>query len=138
MQSLDPNVYLTSDLVHNDPLQNQLCLILTNGFYEWKWLDEKGKKKEKFLICIEHNALFSFAGLWSTWINPLNKKIIKTYTILTTQANTLMSEIHNSTKRMPIILTQETENNWLTGSSDFEINHNLIATSLQPRADLFS
>ena len=42
-------------------------------------------------------------------------ELLKTYTIITTEANELMSEIHNSQKRMPFILIKENEFEWLNG-----------------------
>jgi putative SOS response-associated peptidase YedK len=93
----------------------QQCLILADGFYEWQWLDEKGKQKQKYLITVEDNDAFAFAGLWNAWTNPLTGELINTYTILTTEANALMSEIHNSKKRMPFILSKNNEANWLNG-----------------------
>lgn len=115
----------------------QRCLILADGFYEWKWHDKKGKNKEKYLISIPDNEAFAFAGLWSKWIHPINQQTINSYTIITTEANELMAEIHNSTKRMPVILNKKHERTWLNGSSEFVLENNLIATSLDPRLDLF-
>lgn len=92
---------------------NQRCLILANGFYEWQWLDAKGKNKVKYEIGIGNDELFAFAGLYSQWIDPETSEIVPTFTIVTTQANTLMSEIHNIKKRMPVILRPEDEQNWL-------------------------
>src|SRR5690606_7300499 len=74
------------------------CLIPATNFYEWKWLDEKGKKKEKFNIGTDEE-LFAFAGLYSVWNNPQNGQQMLTYTILTTEANGLMAEIHNNKKK---------------------------------------
>lgn len=31
------------------------CLVLVNGFYEWKWLDSKGKNKEKYFIQLDND-----------------------------------------------------------------------------------
>jgi putative SOS response-associated peptidase YedK len=89
------------------------CLIIADAFNEWQWLDEKGKKKQKYEIGINHNDSFAFAGLWSSWTNVDNGEIIHSYTILTTEANELMSKIHNSKKRMPVIV--ENELDWLMG-----------------------
>jgi putative SOS response-associated peptidase YedK len=44
-----------------------------------------------------------------------------TFSIITTEANELMAEIHNSAKRMPVILAREDESEWLntaTSSAD--------------------
>lgn len=97
-------------------VQNR-CLILADAFFEWQWLDPKGKKKQKYKLTLPDESLFAFAGLWSQ----------KTFTILTTEANELMSEIHNSKKRMPLILASGTEKNWLSGQSMESQNHHLIA-----------
>jgi putative SOS response-associated peptidase YedK len=92
---------------------NNRCLVIVDGFYEWKWLDEKGKQKQKYLITLKDEPLFSLAGLWSEWADKNSGEIIKTYTIVTTQANNLMAEIHNKKKRMPVVLTKEKQKEWL-------------------------
>jgi putative SOS response-associated peptidase YedK len=92
---------------------NQRCLIIANGFYEWQWLDSKGKNKIKYKIEINNEELFAFAGLYSHWHDPNSGKLRNTYTMLTTIANPLMAEIHNIKKRMPIILHPHDEVRWL-------------------------
>lgn len=89
------------------------CLVLLDGFYEWQWLDEKGKQKQKYLITLPSNETFAMAGLWNTWTDRQTGEIMNTYTILTTVANEAMSFIHNSKKRMPMILKPEEECLWL-------------------------
>ena len=76
------------------------------------------------------NEPFAFAGLWSEWVDKTTGEIIKTYTILTMEANDLMSEIHNTKKRMPIILSPDTEINWLQGDTETRINDRLIAMKI--------
>lgn len=92
---------------------NQRCLIIANGFYEWQWLDSKGKQKIKYEIGIGNDDLFAFAGLYSQWTDKSTGEIRDTYTMVTTEANELMSRIHNIKKRMPIILKPEDEKKWL-------------------------
>ena len=89
------------------------CLILADGFYEWKWLDEKGKEKQQYLISLPNDEPFAFAGIYSEWTNKNTGELLQTYSIITTEANPLMAEIHNTKKRMPIILTPQNENDWL-------------------------
>lgn len=93
---------------------NNRCLIIADGYYEWQWLDPKGKKKQQYLITLPNDELFAFAGIWAEWVNKETGEIIKSYSIITTEANQLMREIHNSKKRMPVILTKNNENDWLT------------------------
>ena len=92
---------------------SQRCLIIADGYFEWKWLDAKGKNKQKYSIFEPHHELFAFAGLYSITQNAETGKEQKTFTMLTTEANQLMSEIHNSKKRMPIILKREDEQKYL-------------------------
>ena len=115
-----------------DNVKNR-CLIIADGFYEWKWLDKKGKEKQKYLITLPGEQLFAFAGLWSRWVNLETGEIVKSYTIITTEADQLMSEIHNSKKRMPVILTRENENEWMNGHAPMEFAHpklELVATAI--------
>ena len=84
------------------------CLIIADGFYEWK--GEKGRKQPMFITLPDHKP-FAFAGLWETW----NKKddqdsIYKSCTIITTQASESMSDIHH---RMPVILKPQGYEPWL-------------------------
>lgn len=58
------------------------------------------------------------------------REIRKSYTILTTEANKLMSEIHNTKKRMPVILSPDNEINWLNGQELKMQNERLIATAI--------
>lgn len=103
------------------------CLIIADGFYEWKWLDSKGKQKQKYLITMPDSEIFTFAGLWSEWVNKETGEIFKTYTVITKPANELMSEIHNTKKRMPFILTPDFENMWLAGEDIPDIDIKLDA-----------
>ena len=96
---------------------NNRCLVIADGFYEWQWLDPKGKNKQKYKITLEDNSLFALAGLWSEWVNKDTGELTKSYTILTTEANSLMSKIHNSKKRMPVVLLETKEKRWLLGDS---------------------
>lgn len=113
-------------------IQNR-CLILADGFYEWQWRNKSGSKKEKYLITLPNEELFAFAGIYSKWVD-FNNTTFNTYSIVTTQANELMREIHNTKQRMPVILKKEDEKNWLQGVNydDFKFPYSceLIATSL--------
>ena len=89
------------------------CLIIATGYYEWRWLDEKGKKKERYQIFSQTDEIFCFAGLYDSWVNPSNGNILNTFTMVTTEANELMQFIHNHKRRMPIMLNREDELAWL-------------------------
>lgn len=119
---------------------NNRCLVIADGFYEWKWLDNKGKRKQKHLIKLPNEDLYAYAGIFSKWINEETGEIINTYSIITTIANDVVSEIHNK-KRMPIILHPEDENKWLSGDSieKYQLPYQveLIAENIESQQMLF-
>jgi len=92
---------------------NKRCLVIADGYFEWQWLDPKGKNKQKYELCLPNEELFAFAGLYSQWVDKNTGEIKNTYTILTTEANPLLAEIHNHKKRMPVVLKCEDETKWL-------------------------
>jgi putative SOS response-associated peptidase YedK len=86
------------------------CLIPVKGFFEWQHLD---KEKVPWYIYSTDNEIFTLAGLYSEWLNNVTGEIISTFTIITTDANELLAEIHNSKKRMPAILSSDDEKRWI-------------------------
>ena len=92
------------------------CIIPVNGFFEHHHHAESGLKIPHF-VYLPDNEIIHLAGLYEEWANPETGEIITTCSIVTTQANELMTFIHNGGKepRMPVILTEEDEVSWLTG-----------------------
>lgn len=84
------------------------CLILADGFYEWRQVPGR-KAKIPMYIRMEDGKPFAFAGLWEDWHSPDGSEI-KSCTIITTEPNSLLQDIHN---RMPVILPEETYPQWL-------------------------
>ena len=86
------------------------CLIPVRGFFEWQ---HSGKEKIPWYICSKSNDILTLAGLYSEWMNKETSHMISTFTIITTDANEMMAEIHNSKKRMPAILEKDSEKKWI-------------------------
>ncbi len=99
---------LTSKPAFREAFRSKRCLILADGFYEWKRSPD-GKTKTPMYITLRSGRPFAFAGLWDTWKQPENDWLT-TCTIITTEPNELMSDIHN---RMPVILPQNAYDLWL-------------------------
>jgi putative SOS response-associated peptidase YedK len=89
-----------------ESMKKRRCLIPADGFYEWKKL---GSKKQPYNIGMADDGLFAFAGLWDRWKSPEGKEILSC-TILTTDANPLLKEIHD---RMPVIIEKDDYDVWL-------------------------
>jgi putative SOS response-associated peptidase YedK len=84
------------------------CLILADGFYEWK--QQPGtKSKVPYFIRLQSGLPFAFAGLWDSWQSPDGGNV-NSATIVTTEPNSLMAALHN---RMPVILPQDAYAQWL-------------------------
>ncbi len=100
-------------------ITHQRCLVIATAFYEWRWLDDKGKSKQKYIIYGEEE-LFAMAGLYSFWRNPADGEPKNSFTILTTEANETMAYVHNHKKRMPVVLKKEDESAWLDTQNKIE------------------
>lgn len=83
------------------------CLVPATGFYEWQ---KNGKEKTPYYIHLKNQELFAFAGLYDSWTDKQTGEVHKSYSIITTNPNSLMKPIHD---RMPVILEQKEENSWL-------------------------
>ena len=94
------------------------CLIPTTGFYEWT---KRDNQKVPMYIHLKAHPVFAFAGIWEIWNSPQGDEV-RTCTILTTDANPLLKDLHH---RMPVILPKDDYDMWL--SSD-----ELPSTALKP------
>ncbi len=91
--------------------KHKRCLVLADGFYEWK--TNAGKKtKTPYFIHMKDRKPFAFAGLWDSWEGS-DGSSVKTCTIITTEPNELMESLHN---RMPVILHPRDYGKWLDTS----------------------
>jgi len=95
-----------------EPLNRGRCLIIAGGFFEWQHINQV---KIPWYISLDQGRAFAFAGLCDTWRDPLSGEISKSCSLITTKANPLMEKIHNTKKRMPVILRKELENDWISG-----------------------
>ena len=94
------------------------CLVLVHGFYEWKQLDAKGKKKEKYFIRLNNGEKpFALGGIYNFWTDPKTNELLTSFSIVTSGANEFMSEIHNTKDRMPLVLAKSAEEAWLSERS---------------------
>ena len=86
--------------------RHRRCLVIADGFYEWRRQDGK---KQPFYFRMQNQQPFAFAGLWEHWQDPKGEAI-DSCTILTTEANELLQQIH---ERMPVILNPKDYELWL-------------------------
>ncbi len=102
------------------PIRKRRCLIPADSFYEWR---REGVRKIPYRIFLENGELMLFAGIWDIWYS--GDYGLKTFSIITTDANEDVSFIHN---RMPVILTDpESQKRWLE-TDDLDEIANLMQT----------
>lgn len=92
------------------------CLIPVSGFFEFR---EVNGKKFPYHIRMKDGRLFSLAGIYEDWEEAPGKKI-RTFSIVTTDANELMARIHNTKKRMPVVLSKDEESIWIDVESSIK------------------
>jgi len=80
------------------------CLIVIDGFYEWRKSD-----KQPFFVSLGNRAPMPLAGLWEDWRAPTGEKV-RSCTIITTDANSLLGQVHD---RMPVIIAPDDWPAWL-------------------------
>ena len=107
-----------------NPVLTKRCLIPATGYFEFHHRDGIALP---YYIFLKDEAIFSFGGLFEVWKRKTaENETIRTFTILTVPANSLCAEIHNGGNnpgRMPLIISQENEADWL--------NHSLKKSEIQ-------
>ena len=99
------------------------CLILADGFYEWK-KEAQGGVKTPYLFKLRDDGPFTFAGLYEHWQSPEGGEL-HTCTILTCEPNELVGQVHN---RMPVMLDAKDRWQWL----DPEMEKKNLMTLMKP------
>lgn len=87
-----------------DAVQRRRCLVIADGYYEWK---REGRAKTPHLFRAQTGRPFAFAGLWAPGDD---NDPLRTFAILTTEADELTAPIHD---RMPVILGPDARARWL-------------------------
>jgi putative SOS response-associated peptidase YedK len=89
-----------------DAFGTRRCLIVADGFYEWR-AEETGKKP--VWITRPNREPFAFAGLWAA-ARRGDGSSIHSCAIVTCEPGEVVAPIHD---RMPVILEHEAEARWL-------------------------
>ena len=109
-----------------EPFESQRCLVPADGFYEWT---DRDGSKQPYRVAYEDDRLFAMAGLWERWTPRVRQtglgefgggvegeaKPIETFTIVTTEPNAVVSDLHH---RMAVVLAPDEESTWLHGDPE--------------------
>ena len=97
-----------------DAYRRRRCILPVDGFFEWKAI--KGQRaKQPYAIGMKDGSPFGLGGLWENWKNPATGEWVRTFAIITTDANEMVAEIHD---RMPLILAPNDYARWLGEEPD--------------------
>lgn len=111
-----------------NPIKNKRCLVIADGFFEWRQV--KGKNYPYYIRMADEGP-FAIAGIWDSWLNKEKDETFNTFSVITTKANPLLEKIHNKKKRMPALLRKEDEKRWLNK----DISKKDIYSMLEPIDD---
>jgi putative SOS response-associated peptidase YedK len=91
--------------------EKRRCLVLADGFYEWR---KDGAGKTPYFISLANGRPFAFAGVWEAWTDRSSGESLQTTAIVTTAANEFLKDLHD---RMPVVLEPDTASAWLAGDT---------------------
>ena len=126
MKTLNAKCETVFDLPSFRVSKYQRCLIFVSGFFEWEHI---GKVTKPWFIYARHPL--ALGGVWTDWTNKETAEVIRTCSIITTPANDLMARIHNTKKRMPLIVERQNWDQWL----DRQAERPALEALMQPLPD---
>jgi putative SOS response-associated peptidase YedK len=106
---------VTTKPFFRDAFKRTRCLIPVSGYYEWQ--DTPGGKQPWYFTARDGSPALTVAGLWDEWKNRETGELLKTCTMIITEPNDFVREIHD---RMPVLLTEKQFEPWLTGEASQE------------------
>lgn len=117
-----------SDTIHEKPsykssIKNKRAVLVVDGFFEWK---HEGSTKIPYYIFPRDNTAFNLGCIYNQWTNKLTGEVVDTFSIITTDANPMMEIIHNSKKRMPLILSKSDIGTWINPTTDINTINSLM------------
>lgn len=110
-----------------ESLRRGRCLVIAHGFFEWQLVNGK---RIPWYIRLKNDVPFAFAGLCDRWHDPETGEQLHTFSIITAEANPMMARIHNTKKRMPVILRPGIERDWI-GGGDLAVDHTRLLTPVE-------
>jgi len=93
-----------------DAIAKRRALLPVNGFVEWR---HEGKIKIPHYVHMHDESLFTIGCIWEEWTDKESGEHATTFSIVTTEANELMSYVHNTKQRMPLIIEPHVRSHWL-------------------------
>ena len=93
-----------------DAFKRTRCLIPVSGYYEWQ--DTPGGKQPWYFTARDYSPGLTTAGLWDEWRDRTSGETLKSCTMIITEPNDFVAEVHD---RMPVLLAEKDFETWLNG-----------------------
>jgi putative SOS response-associated peptidase YedK len=111
-------------------IRTKKCLVFAKGFFEWRHINTKQKIPYIVGVRDQKDAKkfkpFTFGGIYNIWTDKDTGEVHETFSIITVPANDMMKVIHNSKERMPLIIPEVNQWEWLTTKDEKRINELMI------------
>jgi putative SOS response-associated peptidase YedK len=114
-------------------IYRQRAILGISGFFEWHKLN---KNKIPYFIYHKERILLSLGCIYDVWHDKANNQFIHSFSIITTPANKLLENIHNTKKRMPLIIPEKDLKTWLF-SDDINQIKKIITPLEEPILDAY-
>jgi putative SOS response-associated peptidase YedK len=112
---------LLSSNLFGPSARKRRCLVPVTHFFEWRHYRPEGAARPiayPYFIGMADNSIFYLAGIWQYWTDRSTGELLGTFAVVTTAANALMRQIHNTKLRQPTILTPDLAEAWLAETTD--------------------
>ncbi len=95
-----------------DAFGHRRCLVPMDAFYEWE-----GEKppRHPWAIARRDGHEMLVAAIWDGWRDPRSGEVLRTFAVITTEANATLLPIHD---RMPVIIEPAAVEAWLGNNAD--------------------
>jgi putative SOS response-associated peptidase YedK len=107
------------------PIRKRRCLVVMDGYFEWREVDGRNYP---YYIKMKDNDAFAVAGIWDEWSDRKNKKKLRTYSVISIDANPFIKKVNNRKKRMPVILPKKNERKWIQSDIGKECIESMLKT----------
>ena len=106
---------VTTKPFFRDAFKRTRCVIPVSGYYEWQ--DTPSGKQPWYFTARDGSPALTVAGLWGEWRNPETGQTLKSCTMIVTEPNDFVREVHD---RMPALLTEQQFEPWKRGEAGLE------------------
>lgn len=94
--------------------RHKRCLIIADGFYEWK---RDVKPSIPYYFTLSNHQPFAFAGLWTSYEDDMKTKRYGVTLLTTSSTRTVMEPIHD---RLPVVLSSDQYQFWLNPKTSID------------------